>query len=295
MKTPIPVSHRHIANVLASKGTEFTGSSLFMVISFLLSLRGDARSIQAGILALVGKPGQGKSLMLECVAAVLGVKVIRISLADCESRGAGEPAAKVRAAGVAGHRLQRQGFIVLIVIEDADIVLADAREGEGATTNRSQLIGVIQELVDGRCTVDGQRLGRQFFAFTMNNTTRVRKSLLRHMRCLVVEHAPSIHDRKRIASNELSGLLPKHVLARQAKRLAQMTIAEIAAVKTQLRHALDHMIAIDMAWTPYQAWLANKDKACLIDAVGRRVLTHRHIKDVIHAVKQQSENRQSYL
>ncbi|MFN3166990.1 MAG: AAA family ATPase [Phycisphaeraceae bacterium] len=291
----IPAPHRFVTKLLASEGYVFPHDPLFELVAFLFGLRNCSSHARAGIVALVGKPGSGKSFLLERVASVMSVRVLRISLADCESSSAGEPAARLRSAALEAQRLRQQGFVVLIVIDDADLGLADAREGEGSTTNRPQLIGLIQELVDGRCTVDGKRIGRQFFAFTMNSTVDVRKSLLRDMRCVIIEHDPSTADRERMARHELSGLLSGGVLNRQIKRLGRMSIAEIAAVKEHLRQMIDRMIAMDMAWTPYQAWLTSERGMHLIDAVGRRVLGGRDVRHAIDAVRQRSNARKSYL
>ena len=129
----------------------------------------------------------------------------------------------------------------------------------------------------------------------MNSTIGIRRSLLRDIRCLVVEHNPDVLDRMRIARHELKSLLPRHVLARQAKRLGQMTVAEIAAVKAQLRQMLDQMLAVDMAWTPYQKWVTNESKTLLIDAVGRRLLKSSDVRQAIDTVRQRSAARKSYL
>lgn len=291
----LPQIYRQVLERLKSEKVYYPLEEYLGAYSFLLTCHQPYRRDKAGVLVLVGPPGSGKTNMLQHSAGSARVMIVRFSLADCESSGAGDPASKLQQAAIQAEKFEQAGIPVVIVIEDFELGMACPQNGEGSSTNRPQIQGVLQELLDGTHSIGGRVLTPKRFAFTSNDLTAVRSSMVREGRAIVIEYNPDRREKSRIAQAVLSGILPPRVLRRELKRLSHLTVAEIVAVKAELRQQAEQLITFDLPWPAYEAWLTSKRTTTLIDAVVARLMNHRDVSQAIFRVRKRAGSRRSYL
>lgn len=289
----IPRRDQDVLLTLKSQRMHFPAKAFLPLFSFLLQCPRGAQREGPGILALVGPPGSGKTCALEHAGRLTGVTLVRFSLADCESTGAGSPAAAVRRLAQHVQSLEDAGTSALTVLEDCECGIASPKSGEGSSTNRPQLQGVIQELLDGTHVVDGRPLSPKRMVFTSNNLSDLRSSLVREGRALVVEYKPDREDRSKIAACSLQAILPPRVLHPELRRLSKLTVAEIVAVREELRKHAEQLLLFDLPWTAYNAWAICEHGPALTDAVAKRVLDRGDVRRAVKTIRNRARLRRA--
>jgi len=286
---------RQAARDLADCGYRFPVGPLAQVLQFCGDQQRCGGEPVPRVLLLVGAPGTGKTTLIEMVSRVAGIRTIRFSLADTESSHAGQPADRLRAAAWEAERLERQGHRVAIVMDDAELGIGSPRDGDGSSTNRPQLQGVLQELADGRHAVNGEVIGPKTFMFSGNDASSHLTSLIRESRCVVIEYDPTDSEKAEIAQTLFCRVMPPQLLGRRLGQLSRLSVAEIVAVRAGVRQHVERLLIGDMTYEQYKKWLGSPRHRELIDAVARRVLCDGDIRSELRAIQARAQARRSFL
>lgn len=289
----LPRSLRDAHRELKARGLCLPPEPIAAMLRFILNGRRSDRRGQPNAMVIVGPPGSGKSFALEKAAFIAGVQLFRFSIAECESSLAGKPTEQLRRVAQQLQRYEDSGKQGLLVTEDCECGMADPRPGEGSSTNRPQLQGVIQELLDGTHAIDGRVLTPKQMMFTSNKLKDMRKSMIRESRCLVIEYDPNRGDRAKIAAHTLRTVLPPHVIRTQIRRLAKLSVAEIVSVRTELRQQVEQLMTFDLSWRAYESWIGSENSKVLTEAVAERVLGRRDLRRAVNIVRGRARLRRT--
>lgn len=290
-QTP-PAIYRNKKSIVGGGARQHPAGSFAQVYNFMLSCRLRRQNPGTGCsLILVGPAGYGKTTILRDGAKAAGVTLLRFSLADCESTGAGSPSQAFRRVLKKAQQLEDSGTAVIIVIEDWECGVASPRSGEGSSTNRPQLQGLLQEALDGTHVVDGVHLSPKRMAFTSNNLKHIKTSLIREGRAIIVKHEPSRKDLAKIATATLGSIFSSRILRSNRRTLSKLSPAAISAIKERLLDQVNQILVFDLDWPSYEAWLGCEPADKLTEAVARRVLGPQDLRHAIRDVHERSKLR----
>ncbi|MFN3166382.1 MAG: AAA family ATPase [Phycisphaeraceae bacterium] len=288
-ETP-PAIYRNNNAVRGGGARQHPAASYAQVFNFMLGCRARGQKNQAGgSLVLVGPAGFGKTSLLRDTAKDAGVTLLRFSVADCESSGAGSPAQAFRRLLKKTQQLEDAGTPVLIVIEDWECGLGSARAGEGSSTNRPQLQACLQEALDGTHICDGVCLSPKRMAFTANSLKDIKPSLIREGRASVIKHEPSRKDMAKIAAVTLASIFSSRTLRSNRRALSRLSPAAIMAIKERLLDQIKQMLTFDLDWPSYELWLDCEQVGHLTEAVARRLLGPQDLRHAIRDVQERSK------
>ena len=105
------------------------------------------------ILAIIGKPGMGKTYQLRHYLVTVGVKVFSISAADLESDRAGEPAKLLKRKYLEASDCITDGNPSALLIDDVDTTLGEWKNYTG-TVNHQDVLAVLMHLADSPCYIE---------------------------------------------------------------------------------------------------------------------------------------------
>lgn len=111
------------------------------------------------ILAVEGRPGEGKTFHCKTVLGRAGVSAVRFQLSEFESQSAGVPAVKLVEAYLEASEAIAAGTESALLIEDMDLALGPARRAARReivqyTMNRDLVVGAVMSLCDSPLLVD---------------------------------------------------------------------------------------------------------------------------------------------
>ena len=139
------------------------------------------------ILAIVGKPGMGKTLQLRKYLEILGINAFSISSSDLESEVAGAPAKLLKTQYVeASINISRKNPSAL-VIDDIDTTVGEWKQNTG-TVNHQGILAFLMHIADNPCHIEGLgNVNRVPVFFTGNNFELLYEPLRRPGRTLRFE------------------------------------------------------------------------------------------------------------
>lgn len=131
------------------------------------------------ILAIVGKPGMGKTFQLRHYLKTVGVEVFSISAADLESDRAGQPAKLLQQQYIlASNNILKNNPSVLL-IDDIDTTLGEWKDHTG-TVNHQNILAFLMHIADNPTYIESiGPVNRVPIFFTGNDLERLYKPLIR--------------------------------------------------------------------------------------------------------------------
>lgn len=171
------------------------------------------------ILAIMGKPGMGKTLQLRNYLETLGVKVFSISSADLESERAGAPAKLLKKQYVEASINISKNNPSALVIDDIDTTVGEWEQNTG-TVNHQGILAFLMHIADNPYFIEELgKINRVPIFFTGNNFELLYEPLRRPGRTLEFEWEPKPSEKIAIIASCLPYVSNAKEIAEQLIRI----------------------------------------------------------------------------
>ncbi len=156
------------------------------------------------ILAIIGKPGMGKTWQLRQHLKLLGIQVYSINSADLESERAGAPAKLLKQQYVdASVNISRKNPSAL-VIDDIDTTVGEWEQNTG-TVNHQGILAFLMHIADSPYYIENiGKMNRVPVFFTGNNFELLYEPLRRPGRTRLFDWEPKKEEKVEIITSYLS-------------------------------------------------------------------------------------------
>lgn len=156
------------------------------------------------ILAIVGRPGMGKTYQLRNYLKAADVSVLSISAADLESDRAGEPAKLLQQKYINASSSMANGVPAVLLIDDIDTTLGEWENHTG-TVNHHDILAFLMHIADNPHFIENVgKVNRVPIFFTGNNFDRLYKPLVREGRANRFDWEPTREEKISIVTSILS-------------------------------------------------------------------------------------------
>lgn len=156
------------------------------------------------ILAIIGRPGMGKTYQLRKHLANVGVMILSISAADLESDRAGEPAKMLQQKYIEASSMISNGQPAALLIDDIDTTLGEWENHTG-TVNHQDILAFLMHIADNPRYIENVgSLNRVPIFFTGNNFERLYKPLIRDGRANRFDWEPTRDEKIAVVASILS-------------------------------------------------------------------------------------------
>lgn len=147
------------------------------------------------ILAIVGRPGTGKTFQLRNYLKIIGVQSFSVSAADLESDRAGEPAKLLQQKYVEASSSISSGKPSILLIDDIDTTLGEWKNHTG-TVNHQDVLAFLMHIADAPCYIENiGTLNRVPIFFTGNYFDKMYKPLIREGRANRFDWEPTREEK----------------------------------------------------------------------------------------------------
>lgn len=161
------------------------------------------------ILAIVGRPGMGKTYQLRNYLKVVDVSVFSISAADLESDRAGAPAKLLQQKYIEASDLITNGIPAALLIDDIDTTLGEWENHTG-TVNHQDILAFLMHIADDPHSIENVgKVNRVPIFFTGNNFNLLYKPLIREGRANRYDWEPTREEKISIVTSIFSLENPK--------------------------------------------------------------------------------------
>jgi SpoVK/Ycf46/Vps4 family AAA+-type ATPase len=148
------------------------------------------------ILAIFGRPGEGKTFQLRSILDQGAIKLFSLNAADLESDRAGQPGKLVVAEYVKAARSIEAGNPAALVIDDIDTTVGEWVHNTG-TVNHQQILAQLMHLADHPNWVERIGAIRRVPVFvTGNDPSKIYSPLKRPGRMIIFQWLPTYEERK---------------------------------------------------------------------------------------------------
>lgn len=118
------------------------------------------------ILAIVGRPGMGKTYQLRNYLKEVDVSVFSISAADLESDRAGEPAKLLQQKYIEASASMSKGVPAVLIIDDIDTTLGEWEKFTG-TVNHQDILAFLMHIADNPHHIENVGSGSKVSAYPL--------------------------------------------------------------------------------------------------------------------------------
>ena len=156
------------------------------------------------ILAIMGRPGMGKTYQLRNYLIAVGVEIVSISSADLESDCAGEPAKLLQQKYIEASGKISKGIPAVLLIDDIDTTLGEWENYTG-TVNHQDILAFLMHIADKPQYIENVgRVNRVPIFFTGNDFERLYKPLIREGRAKHFNWEPTVEEKITIVASILA-------------------------------------------------------------------------------------------
>lgn len=156
------------------------------------------------ILAIVGRPGMGKTYQLRNYLNAVDVSVFSISAADLESDRAGEPAKLLQQKYIEASSSISNGIPTVLLIDDIDTTLGEWENHTG-TVNHQNILAFLMHIADNPHFIENiGEVNRVPIFFTGNNFELLYKPLIREGRANRFDWEPTREEKISIVTSIFS-------------------------------------------------------------------------------------------
>lgn len=153
------------------------------------------------ILAIVGRPGMGKTYQLRNYLKEVDVSVFSISAADLESDRAGEPAKLLQQKYIEASASMSKGVPAVLIIDDIDTTLGEWEKFTG-TVNHQDILAFLMHIADNPHHIENVgSVSRVPIFFTGNNFDLLYKPLIREGRANRFDWEPTREEKISIVAS----------------------------------------------------------------------------------------------
>ncbi len=156
------------------------------------------------ILAIVGRPGMGKTYQLRNHLNEVEISIFSISAADLESDHAGEPAKLIQQKYIEASASMSRGVPAVLLIDDIDTTLGEWENHTG-TVNHHDILAFLMHIADNPHFIENVgSLNRVPIFFTGNDFDRLYKPLIREGRANRFDWEPTREEKISIVESIFS-------------------------------------------------------------------------------------------
>lgn len=156
------------------------------------------------ILAIVGRPGMGKTFQLRNYLDAVEISIFSISAADLESDRAGEPAKLLQQKYIEASSSMSKGVPAVLLIDDIDTTLGEWENHTG-TVNHQDILAFLMHIADNPHFIENVgSVNRVPIFFTGNNFDRLYKPLIREGRANRFDWEPTREEKLSIVASIFS-------------------------------------------------------------------------------------------
>ena len=156
------------------------------------------------ILAIVGRPGMGKTYQLRNYLDSIDISIFSISAADLESDRAGEPAKLLQQKYIEASVSMSKGIPAVLLIDDIDTTLGEWENHTG-TVNHQDILAFLMHIADNPHFIENVgSVNRVPIFFTGNNFDRLYKPLIREGRANRFDWEPTREEKISIVTSIFS-------------------------------------------------------------------------------------------
>ena len=193
------------------------------------------------IMAIIGKPGMGKTYQLRKYLKAVGIEIFSVSAADLESDRAGEPARLLQRRYLEASASISEGKPSVLLIDDVDTTLGEWEDHTG-TVNHQDILAFLMHVADDPYQIDNVgKVNRVPIFFTGNNFALLYKPLVRSGRAIRFGWEPTREEKIEIVRSifsfadardavRLVDAWPTKEISFFSELLAEQSIARLAAV-----------------------------------------------------------------
>lgn len=176
------------------------------------------------MMAIVGRPGMGKTLQLRSYLERSDIKVFSISSADLESDLAGAPAKLLKSQYVKASVEISMKRPAALVIDDIDTTVGEWEQNTG-TVNHQGILAFLMHLADNPCYIEGIGVTKRVPIFlTGNRFELLYEPLRRPGRMCHFEWEPKVEEKIEIV-REILGVDDKCIAERLVKNNPEESIS----------------------------------------------------------------------
>lgn len=147
------------------------------------------------IMAIIGRPGVGKTYQLRGYLDAVGIDIISVSAADLESDRAGEPAKLLQQKYIEASSSISKYNPSIILIDDIDTTLGEWEKNTG-TVNHQDILAFLMHIADNPYYIENVgKVNRVPIFFTGNNFDLLYKPLIRNGRAIRVDWEPNREEK----------------------------------------------------------------------------------------------------
>lgn len=156
------------------------------------------------ILAIIGRPGMGKTYQLRNYLKAVGVAIFSVSAADLESDRAGEPAKLLQQKYIEASDSIFKGEPAVLLIDDIDTTLGEWENHTG-TVNHQDILAFLMHIADNPNFIENiGEVNRVPIFFTGNDFDRLYKPLIREGRANRFDWEPTREEKISIVTSIFS-------------------------------------------------------------------------------------------
>lgn len=156
------------------------------------------------ILAIIGRPGMGKTYQLRNYLKAVGVDIFSVSAADLESDRAGEPAKLLQQKYIEASASIFKGEPAVLLIDDIDTTLGEWENHTG-TVNHQDILAFLMHIADNPNFIENiGEVNRVPIFFTGNDFDRLYKPLIREGRANRFDWEPTREEKISIVTSIFS-------------------------------------------------------------------------------------------
>lgn len=176
------------------------------------------------MMAIVGRPGMGKTLQLRSFLERSGIKVFSISSADLESDLAGAPAKLLKSQYVKASVEISMKRPAVLVIDDIDTTVGEWEQNTG-TVNHQGILAFLMHLADNPCYIEGIGATKRVPVFlTGNRFELLYEPLRRPGRMYHFEWEPNVEEKIKIV-REILDVADERIAERLVKNNPEQSIS----------------------------------------------------------------------
>lgn len=233
---------------------------LHLLMNYLPWTRGNTPLV----LGIAGRFGVGKSTIVREICQRLDFHVEVLNASSLESKWAGEPGERIKAAYLKAAEYQSQKNTgCVLIMDDLDLALGQFEEFSSGTSHTKQAISAFMEFADHPTLMDGRPVDRVPIIATCNDLTKLYGALPRPGRMRAINWEPTREDTLQIATHILRDLLSEDQLLWLAGVTESWTVAHFGQLRsTILESIVEHVYQDIPAKDCIRAAFENQNLSC---------------------------------
>ena len=247
------------------------------------------------ILAVAGKFGVGKSVIIAELCRRLKIRIFRLGINEMSSMWEGEPAKAVARKYYQASKTQiEEGVPCCLIIEDLDMAVGNHSEFSSGTMNTQFLINEIMELASNPTQLCGEKTVRVPIFVTANDLSAIYAAVTRPQRMRAWTYQPDSEEIFEVGRHILENILTVEQINELKAPAALWVPAHFGQLKTILQEKLLERQCRFMTAADYIDAAVNNDPA--VAGLGEGIIDNDIFTEAIREVENgQKTTQTSYV